>query len=86
MKEKRECELCGRYDYLEEHHLIPGRGLRDLSDKYKLTKNLCRRCHNKVHSDKELLIKSKQEGQRKFERTHKREEFIKIFGRNYFDL
>lgn len=83
MKERAECEVCGRFDYLEEHHLIPGIANRKQSDKYGLTKKVCRSCHNKIHKDKDLMTRSKQEGQKKFELTHSREEFIRIFGRSY---
>ena len=83
MKERAECEVCGRFDYLEEHHLIPGIANRKLSDKYGLKKKVCRPCHNKIHNNKDLMEWSKQEGQKKFELTHSREEFIRIFGRSY---
>ncbi|WP_138158755.1 hypothetical protein [Peptoniphilus catoniae] len=83
MKEKKECKMCGRYDYLEEHHLIFGRGLRGLSDKYKLVINICRPCHNKIHKDKDLMNWSRQKGQKMFEKNHTRKEFIKIFGKDY---
>ncbi|MBU5669563.1 hypothetical protein KQI68_06880 [Peptoniphilus sp. MSJ-1] len=83
MKEKKECEVCGRYEYLEEHHLIPGRGLRKLSDQYHLTINICRNCHHMIHHDKEFLEISKKWGQQKFEKHHPRKEFIEIFGRSY---
>lgn len=83
MKEKKECAICGRYEYLEEHHLIPGNGLRKLSDQYHLTINICRNCHNMIHHDKEFLEISKKWGQKKFEKDHTRKEFIEIFGRSY---
>lgn len=83
MKEKKECEICGKYDYLEEHHLIPGNANRKLSDKYRLTTNICRNCHQNIHSKKELLDWSKRRGQQLFERKHSRDEFIKTFGKDY---
>jgi hypothetical protein len=55
LKEKAECEICGRYDYLEEHHLIPGIANRKISDKYGLTINICRACHQNIHNKKELM-------------------------------
>ena len=81
--EKKECEICGRYEYLDEHHLIEGHGLRKLSDKYGLVINICRICHKNIHSKKELQEWSKRTGQKLFERKHTREEFIKIFGKDY---
>ena len=83
LKEKEECEICGMYDYLEEHHLIPGVANRKISDKYKLTIKIRRACHQNIHSKKELLEWSKKKGQKLFERKHSREEFIETFGRSY---
>lgn len=83
MREKKECEICGRYGYLDEHHLIEGHGLRKLSDKYGLVINICRICHKNIHNKKELQEWSKRTGQKLFERKHTREEFIKIFGKDY---
>ncbi|MGF0095028.1 hypothetical protein ACQRC6_01190 [Peptoniphilus sp. SGI.035] len=83
MKHRAEYEICGRYEYLEEHHLIPGIANRKLSDRYKLKINICRACHNNIHNKKELLDWSKKRGQKLFERKHSREEFIKVFGRSY---
>lgn len=83
MKEKRECEMCGRYEYLEKHHLIFGRGLRELADKYGLIINICRSCHRKIHKYKDLMKWSKEKGQKMFERKRSRKEFIDIFGKSY---
>lgn len=81
--EIKECEICGRFRKLEEHHLIFGRGLRQLADKYKLTIKICRECHARLHKNKKLMEWSKRRGQLEFEKTHTRDEFIKIFGRSY---
>lgn len=82
----KECRLCGRYKKLEEHHLIFGRGEREISEKYNLKIKICRECHTRLHRSKDLMDWSKKLGQRMFEKDHTREEFIKVFGRNYLDL
>lgn len=82
---KAECRLCGRYKNLETHHLIFGRGQRQLADRYKLTVGLCRECHMRLHNNKELMEWSKRLGQKMFEKDHTRDEFIKIFGSNYLE-
>lgn len=49
---------------------------------------LCARHHTSdygVHFNKELDLKLKRMGQKKFEEKHTREEFIRLFGRNYLD-
>lgn len=83
MINKQECEICGQYGYLETHHLIFGNGLRDLSDRYKLTARVCRNCHTRIHNDKELMEWSKKKGQKIFEKSNTRVDFIRIFGRDY---
>lgn len=79
----KECEICGRYKKLEEHHLIFGHGLRNLSEKYNLKTKICRECHQRLHKSKEMMKWSKRQGQKIFEKTHSRDEFLKIFGRSY---
>lgn len=76
------CYFCGNPN-TEIHHLIFGRGLRELSDKYGLVVPLCRDCHNELHHNKVMMAWSRAEGQRRFEAEHGREEFMRIFGKNY---
>lgn len=42
---KGNCDLCGKYGYLELHHIFGGAN-RSLSEKYGLVVNLCHECHN----------------------------------------
>lgn len=76
------CYLCGS-PISEEHHLIFGRGMRELSEQYGLVIHLCRACHEEMHRNKVMMAWSKAEGQRRFEAEHGHEEYMKIFGRNY---
>lgn len=82
-----KCYLCGgRKECI--HHVFEGNGRRMLSERYGLIVSLCHRCHNMsswaVHFNKPLDLKLKQIAQDKFERNGgTREQFIKIFGRNY---
>lgn len=86
-----ECFLCGRNgrgDRLERHHIFGG-ARRPLSEKYGLTVYLCgNRCHRSgefsAHRNKETALYLHQAGQRMFEeRCGNREEFIRIFGKDY---
>lgn len=85
---KEKCFLCGGRAS-EEHHCIYGTANRKLSEKYGLKVYLCPLCHrigeNAVHKNYFTDIKVKQIAQKKFEENHTREEFIKIFGKNYLD-
>lgn len=78
------CEDCGA-PHAQLHEVYAGIGRRNLSIKYGLQRRLCDRCHRFITSaagggrDAEL----KRSYQARFEETHTREEFIRLFGRNY---
>ena len=74
------CQLCGSTSYLEIHHIYEGRNRKN-STKYKMLVVLCKKHHMWVHQTNYKGFK--EEYQRRFEETHTRDEFIKIFGRNY---
>lgn len=84
---KKECWVCKTTNDLHSHHILYGIANRKYSEKYGLKVWLCAKHHNMsnvgVHFNKLLDNKLKQLAQKKFEETHTREEFIKIFGRNY---
>lgn len=86
--------MCGRNgtgDRLERHHIFEGNPDRQLSEKYKLVVWLCgSRCHRNgeyaAHRNKDTAKYLHRVGQQMFEEQgHSREEFIKIFGRNYIE-
>lgn len=86
LQEKKECFVCRTTQDLQLHHVLYGTSNRKQADKYGLTVWLCLRHHTGdrgIHFDKVLDLKLKEMAQAKFEETHTREEFIKIFGRNY---
>jgi len=93
MQNKKECYLCRKfYDIdmqigLECHHIFGGVANRKISDKEGLVVWLCQKHHNTppsgVHFNQKNMEILRKDGQRKFEETHTREEFIKRFGRNY---
>lgn len=81
------CYLCGRYGQTEEHHIFGGAN-RSLSEEYGLKVHLCMECHrtgkNAVHNNKNTMDYLHRIGQEAFEhRAGSREEFMKIFGRNF---
>ncbi len=85
-KEKR-CYVCGRTDNLHKHHIYYGAANRKKSEQNGFTVYLCAHHHNMsdfgVHFDRELDLQLKRECQKKFEKTHSREEFMAIIGKNY---
>ena len=86
MQTEKVCFVCGTTQNLHSHHVFGGPNRR-WSEAYGLKVWLCARDHNMsdagVHFNKELDTQLKQIGQSTFEETHSRDEFMKIFGRNY---
>lgn len=86
---RRECFICGilESDYVQmhRHHLIEGRGRRQISDRYGLVVDLCVKCHYKAHHDSIVADQLHKEAQRRAEQQMSREEFINLFGRNYLE-
>lgn len=82
---KKECLFC-KSQFVEEHHCFGGAN-RKLSEKYGLKVYLCHKHHNEppfgVHFNKENMDKVRMMAQKKFEETYSREDFMRIFGRNY---
>ena len=83
------CYICGRGGKLHKHHIFGGNPNRERSEQYGLTVHLCPDCHTEgkdaVHKDAEIMEALHKIGQAAFEREHTREEFMRIFGKNYLD-
>lgn len=87
MQTEKRCYVCGTTYNIHEHHIYYGMANRKQSEKHGFKVYLCGRHHNLsnegVHFDHELDLRIKQDCQRLFEKTHSREEFINIIGKNY---
>ncbi len=87
MQTEKRCYVCGTTYGLHEHHIFYGTANRKQSEKHGFKVYLCGRHHNLseegVHFDHELDLRIKRDCQRVFEKTHSREEFISIIGKNY---
>lgn len=92
MSDYKKCFLCGRNgngDRLEKHHIF-GASNRNKSEKYGLTVFLCgERCHRlgeySAHQNADISEYLHKYGQQKAmqEQNWTKEEFRKVFGRNY---
>jgi len=78
-----QCERCGRITAMHFHHMLMGSKHRLLADEDGLIIRLCPACHEAAHKDKELQKTIKQMAQKKYEKKHSREEWMKRYGRNY---
>lgn len=83
------CALRGDYRYhkvLHEHHIFGGAN-RPLSEEEGLKVYLCVPHHvdgpEAVHNNADTMRMLRQIGQREYEKTHTREEFVEKFGKNY---
>lgn len=83
---RKECFMCRTTDNLHCHHVFGGPN-RKWSEKYGLKIWLCANHHNMsdagIHFNKALDLQVKQIAQREFEDTYTREDFLRIFGKNY---
>ena len=73
------CENCGKYSQRLDPHEVYGGSNRKRSIKYKFIKLLCRECHSNENIINQLRIDTQKE----FEKTHTKEEFIKLIGKSY---
>ena len=80
------CIVCGR-EAVNMHHIFFGINRKNAdADGYMIP--LCYWHHmgpTGIHFNKELELQWKREGQKHFEASHTRKEFIKRYGRNYLD-
>ena len=83
-----ECHLCGRYGYVEKHHMLHGHGKRMLAEKDKLYCNLCVECHRKLHDKGIGDLKLQKEAELMWlNRTgNSVKKFIRRYGKNYLDM
>lgn len=77
------CLLCGK-PVEHAHHLVFGRGLRNLADADRLVIPLCMECHEHIHTDRISGKLSKMFGQAVWEKHYgDREDFRRRYGRSY---
>lgn len=73
------CEFCGKFSKRLDPHEVYGGSNRKRSIKYKFIKLLCRECHSNENIINQLRIDTQKE----YEKTHTKEEFIKLIGKSY---
>ena len=82
-----QCFFCGERGQLETHHIFFGNPGRQISEKHGFKVRLCPAWHrlneNRPHRNRAVDLELKQRCQKEYEKTHSREEFIRLIGRNY---
>ena len=76
-----QCAICGN-NQIHLHHIFGGKN-RKKSTIFGYIVPLCEKHHRWVHNTNYQVFK--KEAQRDFEKEHTREEFIRVFGRNYLE-
>ncbi len=83
------CSMKGRIRKAECTHHIFGGPLRKISERNGFTIPSCNADHNMsneaVHFNRKLDLKLKSICQQVYEKTHTRQEWMKLVGRNYLD-
>lgn len=93
-QEPGTCWLCmalgtynGQHGYLEEHHVFPGTSGRKTSEENGFKVQLCLSHHREgpeaVHNNEKNMRLIQAAVQREYERTHSREQWMDLMGRNY---
>ena len=86
-----KCYICGK-TAIAQHHLIYGRGKRQISDREKLTIAICEYCHRVIHHyhkhDKELKAMAQKVwlDSKGGDNKENRDKWYKLFYRFYFTV
>lgn len=84
---ERQCYFCGSTVGLEEHHVFFGVSRRKISEREGFKAWLCPYHHrggkHGVHGCRSLDLVLKRACQEEYEKTHTREEWLALIGRNY---
>ena len=74
-----KCDYCHHNVKRLDPHEVYGGSNRQRSIKHNFVRNLCRKCHD----DPEVIKQLRIDVQKEYEKTHSREDFIKITGKSY---
>lgn len=78
-----KCYVCGKQK--QDIHEVYGGANRRVSMANGLCVPLCRSCHYNATNDNQFSLQLKQICQMEYEKTHTREEWFKLIGRNYLE-
>ena len=86
LQTEKVCFLCGGTP-VEEHHIYFGHGLREKSERHGFKCFLCQYHHRDskggVHGNRQIDLMLKRVCQEEYEKTHSRQEWMKLIKRNY---
>ena len=76
------CEVCGEYGVTHIHHIFGGRQRR-ISEREDFVIELCPKCHEKAHNDREFSLALKHDCQLQFMFIHSLDEWMDLMGKDY---
>ena len=91
LQDEKVCYITGQTNNLHKHHIYFGNPGRRISEENGFWVYLTPRLHNQsnlgVHGKdgRELDLMLKRHCQMAYEKTHSREDFMKLIGKNYLD-
>lgn len=91
IQNNKECYVCKTIKSLQSHHIFYGTGNRSLSETHGLKVWLCPYHHvgtkEGVHFNKQLDLQLKRVAEEKWigKNCKTKDDFIKVFGKNYLD-
>ena len=78
------CEICGKRQATDNHHLICSTSERKICDQYECMQiKICRECHSFIHQHDTAMKLSKMLGQALFEMNFSYQEYMQLFKKNY---
>lgn len=89
LQDKKECYITHRTDGLHVHHIFFGAKNKEISDRegfwvwLRPERHIAMSPYATPHNDRNTDLWLKRECQLEYERTHSREEFIRLIGRSY---
>lgn len=84
IQDERVCYFTGTIKDLDVHHIMEGVAFRKKSEKYGLKVYISHNLHLYFHNhNPQELIKLKAIAQKKFEKLHSRDLWMKEFHKNY---
>lgn len=87
IQDKKECYICHTNKNLQIHHIFFGKN-RHVSEQPGFKVWLCLNHHTGdegIHFDKDVDLTLKRLCQKEYEKTHTREDFIRLINRNYLN-
>lgn len=89
LQSNKECFVTHATQGLHKHHIYPGYGTRQICEREGFYIWLVPRLHNMsdegIHYNKGFDLYIKRLCQSEYEKTHTRQEFMALIGRNYLD-